>query len=89
LCDFRYAPEPAPSHGLVQGLTQKLRELAPIAGTLKRCSRANRLEQQHQQHFCATLKPVIKKGSRRYDGDLLAEPKKVTFSAYATVQVVD
>ncbi|XP_065350265.1 uncharacterized protein LOC135946130 [Cloeon dipterum] len=81
---LRYAPEPAPSHGLVQGLTQKLKELAPIAGTLKRCSR-NRGE----PHQFSTLKPVIKKTSKKYEGDLLAEPKKVTFSAYATVQVVD
>ncbi|XP_059487456.1 uncharacterized protein LOC132203596 isoform X2 [Neocloeon triangulifer] len=81
---LRYAPEPAPSHGLVQGLTQKLKELAPIAGTLKRCSR------NREQHQFSTLKPVIKKTSKKHsEGDLLAEPKKVTFSAYATVQVVD
>jgi hypothetical protein len=68
----------------MNGLTQKFTNLTTaIGGTLKYPKKYNNFEQQQY----TTLKPVIKKSNKRFNNEY--EPKKVTFSAYATVQVVD
>ncbi|KAF4516867.1 hypothetical protein B566_EDAN014371 [Ephemera danica] len=76
------------THRLVQGLSQKLRELTPVGGTLKHPKKYTTINDTQQQY--TTLKPVIKKANKSRYGDVHGDqPKKVTFSAYATVQVVD
>ncbi|KAI5635702.1 hypothetical protein NE865_11608 [Phthorimaea operculella] len=66
----------------ITGLTNKLRDLGNPNGTLGRFK-----AQSHSD--VANLKPVLKDGKRSVVRTCSAEPpKKVTFSAFATVQVV-